>query len=70
MIDENLKERVLNLLEEYHRKTGGKCGLSFVNICIELSVSNEIIKPILNYLYKQKVILIREGINGKLIFKK
>mgnify|MGYP003653237761 CR=1 FL=1 len=69
MIDENLKERVLNILHEYQNKTGGKCGISAVDI-LKLSASNEAIRPILNYLYKQKTIIIRKGINCKLIFKK
>lgn len=68
MKEEDLKQKLIDLLNKYHLKTGGKCGISFTDISIELNKSSDVIKPLLNKLYKEKKIIIRKGINVKLIF--
>lgn len=64
-----LNTEVLLLIDNYHNKTNGSCGLSMVAIKNHLSITTEELKPILRQLYDAKQIAVREGINNKLIFK-
>lgn len=55
--------QVIDLLKEKHKKSGGHCGIVLVNFGIDLKK----LKPILNKLYKEKLISIHDNQHGKLI---
>lgn len=63
-------EKVKNLIDKRHKESEGKCGLPIPELQTESKISNEDLKPILRKLYDEKYIKVREGLNGKLIFKK
>ncbi len=65
-----MEEKVFQLIKDYHDKTNGKCGLLIVTIQNELKTDYETLRNILKKLHADKKIKVREGINGKLIFKK
>lgn len=48
-------------------RSGGNCGTYPVGIMQKLGVEYKILRPILNQLYKEKLITIHEGQHGKLI---
>jgi hypothetical protein len=62
-------EKVKILIDDYHKKTGGKCGFSIPDIQQQSNVSTDDLKPILRQLYEEKYIFVREWLNGKLIFR-
>jgi len=64
-----MEEQVLQQIEDTHKKSNGKCGIAITTIQNSLQVSYKTLRPILEKLYKEKIIIIRKGINGKLIFK-
>lgn len=64
----NSIEEVFKVIEENHNLTNGSCGLSIVALKIKLGSNCTELKPILNQLYSEKKIIVREGINHKLIF--
>jgi len=47
-----------------------KCGTSIVYLMIKFSLNSEEIKKILKKIYDEKFIIVRQGINEKLIFLK
>jgi len=59
---------VLELITKHQQNTNNKCGVPVPLILIECATSYELLKPILNSLFTEKKIKVREGINGKLIF--
>jgi hypothetical protein len=63
---EELKKAIL----EKQKLSENKCGTSIVYLMRKLNLSLEEIKIMLNELYSQKFIIIRQGINDKLIFLK
>jgi hypothetical protein len=63
---EELKKAIL----ENQNLSENKCGTSIVYLMQKLNISLEDIKIMLNELYSQKFIIIRQGINDKLIFLK
>ena len=64
-----MEEQVLQQIEEAHNKSKGKCGITIPSIQNNLDLSYKTLRPILEKLYREKKIIIRDGINGKLIFK-
>lgn len=65
-----IQEKVEKYIFESHKKTNGRCGLSIPSIALELNICHDDLMKELIALYSQKKITTREGINGKLIFKK
>ncbi len=59
-----MEQDILNQIEDYHNKTNGKCGLPLTQIKGRLSE----VKAKLNELYSEGKIIVREGVNQKLIF--
>jgi DNA-binding IscR family transcriptional regulator len=59
---------VLKYLNEFKERRGDKCGSTIVSITQATNIEIEQLKTILNRLFKDKIIIIRKGINGKLIF--
>ncbi len=47
-----------------------KSGTTIMQLMNELNLSSEEINPLLRELYENKVIVVRKGINGRLIFLK
>lgn len=64
-----LRERILKLVDEKHISSNGLCGLSPVSIKNQLGVGYRELAEQLNYLDKNKLIWVRKGINGYLLFK-
>ena len=60
----------MKIVEEKHINTNGMCGISIPKIMISLNKEAKVVKESLLKLWKEKKIIIREGVNGKLIFKK
>ena len=63
-----MKLEILKLLQEKYEKTSQ--GISFVDLGNSLNLPINELKIILNELHKEKKIVVRQGINGKLIYLK
>lgn len=57
------------MIEERSDSTHNHCGLYFPEISKKLKIKDIELKSILNELYTEGFIKVRDGINGKLIFK-
>lgn len=66
----DLKEKVKHIVDENHTITDGMCGITIPYIQKKAESTHEELKLILRQLYDEKYIRVREGLNGKLIFKK
>lgn len=62
-------EKVKDLIDKNYIKSEGKCGLPIPELQIESEIPNEALKVILRQLYDEKYFRLREGLNGKMIFK-
>jgi|AntRauTorckE5430_2_1112549.scaffolds.fasta_scaffold00943_11 hypothetical protein len=69
MQEKELEIKVLNEVDKFHEKTGGKCGISANQIAFNLNLPFLEIKKSLNNLYDRKAFRIKNGINHILIFK-
>jgi hypothetical protein len=65
-----VKTEILKLVDLRHDLTDGKCGLPIVDLKNELGITSDELRVFLSELYKEKKIVVRNGINSKLIFKK
>lgn len=65
----DLRDKVIEFIETKSKASGNHSGLLLPVICSTLEVGSSELKPILNALYKEGFIQVRDGINGKLIFK-
>ena len=65
-----MKTEILKLVDLRHDLTDGKCGLPIVDLKNELGITSDELRVFLSELYKEKKIVVRNGINSKLIFKK
>lgn len=65
-----MKAEVEQILIDKKIKSGGHCGTYATEIINKLETDFKTIKPILNGLYTQGKITIKEGSKGKLIFWK
>ena len=63
-----MKLEILKLLQEKDEKTSQ--GISLADLVSELNLPIAELKIILNELHKEKKIVVRQGINGKLIYLK
>jgi len=59
---------ILESIQKKHNSSGGKCGLYIPQICQETGLDWFDVRKELNSLCEQKLIEIKDGINGKLIF--
>jgi hypothetical protein len=64
------KEEIYNCILENHKKSNGSCGLPTTRLVSENNTTLKTIRPILVELYNENKILVRQGINGKLLFIK
>lgn len=63
-------DQIKNEIEHKHKSSNGKCGLYIVELCDKIELDYNTIRPHLESLYKEKFFTVKEGINGKLLFKK
>jgi len=63
-----MKPKILKLLQEKYDKTSQ--GISVVDLKNALNLPIDELKIFLNELHKDKKIVVRQGINGKLIYLK
>jgi len=63
-------EIVKGIIDKKNKDSNGSCGISIPDMALQSQLSNEELNPILKQLYSEKYFILREGINGKLIFKK
>jgi len=63
-------EKVKAFIDKKHKESGGSCGTYIPDISIETELEYDVLKPILKQLHNDKYFFLREGLNGKLIFKK
>lgn len=61
-----MKQKILDLLIEKHKRTDG--GMTLISIGNELKITQEELKKHLSELYKEKKIAVRQSINHKLIY--
>jgi len=62
-------EIVKKIIDQKHSKSNGSCGSYIPDIAAETKLPYDVLNPIFRKLYSDKYIVVREGINGKLIFK-
>ena len=63
-----MKSEIIKLLQEKYDKSDQ--GISIVDLSNSLDLPIAELKKILNELHKEKKIVVRQGINGKLIYLK
>ena len=63
-----MKSEIIKLLQEKYDKSNQ--GISIVDLSNVLDLPITELKKILNELHKEKKIVVRQGINGKLIYLK
>jgi hypothetical protein len=61
-----MKPEILKILQEKYDRTSQ--GITVVDLANELNLPIDDLKIILNELHKDKKIIVRQGINGKLIY--
>jgi len=65
-----VKSEILKLVDLRHYSSDGKCGVPIVDLKNKLGIEIDELNGFLNELHKEKKIIVRKGINSKLIFKK
>ena len=63
-----MKSEIIKLLQEKYNKSNQ--GISIVDLSNSLNLPISELKKLLNELHKEKKIVVRQGINGKLIYLK
>lgn len=64
-----MKDEILKLVDLRHDSSDGKCGIPIVDLKSKLNIDIDELNGFLSELYKEKKIVVRNGINSKLIFK-
>lgn len=62
-------EKVKSIIDKKHKESKGSCGIPIPNMAFEAGLLHEELNPILKKLYDDKYFILRNGINGKMIFK-
>lgn len=63
-------EIVKEIISKNHKETNGSCGIYIATIQQQYKIPMNKLNPILRKLYEEKYFNLREGLNGKLIFKR
>lgn len=63
-------QKVKEAIDEKHKSSGGSCGIYIPDLALETQLPYAVLNPILKQLYDEKYFRLREGLNGKMIFKK
>ncbi|TDD77116.1 hypothetical protein [Flavobacterium caseinilyticum] len=53
-----------------HKSSNGSCGTLIPDLAISTGIPYEELYPVLRVLYDQKYFVMKQGINGKMIFKR
>lgn len=61
---------VKGIIDNTHKASKGSCGIYIAEILNQTKLTIEDLHKILRKLYSEKYFILREGLNGKLIFKK
>lgn len=61
---------VKQIIDKKHLNSNGSCGVLMPEMAIESNLSYEVLNPILRILYDENYFILKQGINGKMIFKK
>lgn len=59
---------MLELIKDHAQKTGNHCGLSIVSLSNMTGLTVNVVREHLKALYSERKIVVKEGINHKLIF--
>ena len=70
MVDNAMMEKLKEIIISRQTLNKNKCGTSIMVLKDELNIDFDKTKELLNKLHAQKMIIIRQGINQKLIFLK
>lgn len=62
-------EKVKAIIDKKHSNSNGSCGILIPDMAIESNLSYAVLNPILRILYEEKYFVLKQGINGKMIFK-
>jgi len=60
---------ILDEINKKHKSSGGKCGLTPIQLCNNIGLSYTEIKETLNDLHQNNKIKVRYGVNSFLLFK-
>lgn len=63
-------EIVKEIIDRKHALSNGSCGLNITDLAFKTQLPYTELNPILKQLYDDKYFVLREGINGRMIFKK
>ena len=63
-------QKVKQTIDEKHRISNGSCGILIPDMAFITGLDYETLNIILRKLYSEKYFCLKEGINGKMIFKK
>lgn len=63
-------DTVKEIIDKTHKDSNGSCGIYIAFIQRQIQITMDELNPILRKLYNEKYFVLREGLNGKLIFKK
>lgn len=63
-----MSERIVQIVTEVNEKSGGHNGITIPRLLEMLDKNYDEVKQVLRDLYKEKKIIVRDGIRGKLIF--
>ena len=66
----NLKNEILEIVKSEHQKSKGKCGTYVQKLMNQFSLNKIELEKILRELFDKKIITIRTGINGYMVFYK
>ncbi len=62
-----MRGQVIEIITNKHLSSGGNCGLTITQIRSQLNCDLQELKKVLNELFKDNQIKIKDGIHGKLI---
>jgi hypothetical protein len=62
-------EKVKAIIDKKHKDSNGSCGTYIPDMAFKTELTNGKLYPILRSLYDDKYITVKDGINGKMIFK-
>ncbi|RDY57569.1 hypothetical protein [Flagellimonas nanhaiensis] len=65
-----IRQKILEIIDKKHKSSNGHCGVSPVALKFGIEAGYKSIAEQLNYLHENNMILVRNGINGYLLFKK
>jgi hypothetical protein len=63
-------QKVKEVIDKKHALSNGSCGIRIPDIAFDTGFSYAVLNPILRKLYNEQYFVLKQGINGKMIFKK